>query len=64
MASECTCGCSVIRQFNKSGEGCQCGCECCSAEAMSTTQELAHLENLRRAVDARLAELHSVPAKG
>ena len=58
--ADCTCGCSVMTQVTKSGEGCQCGCECCSAEALTKAEELAHLEHLREAVDARLHELGAV----
>lgn len=62
-ATSCSCGCSSMTSVTAAAEPCGCGCECCGKKHKSKKEEILELQNLRTAIDSRLAELSS-PVSG
>jgi hypothetical protein len=57
VTNGCSCGCSEMTTITEAKEACGCGCACCGEATRTAEEEIAELNNLRQAIDKRLAEL-------
>jgi uncharacterized protein YfcZ (UPF0381/DUF406 family) len=56
QAEPCACGCAMVASISNA-EDCTCGCACCAEKPATDEEELAQLETLRHAIDARIGQL-------